>query len=163
MKSYILRITLFAFLIKVPFVSIFAQQCTLPAGAELSGNSGSVSYSVGQLICTVNNGANGFVAHGVQQPYEISVVTDIYTEPGQDFELSILPNPFTDALILRIDVNLNATCSANLYDFNGRLIVNYEIFQKETIFDFSSLVPAIYFLRISMSGNFVKTFKIIKN
>lgn len=163
MKSVILRISLFTLLVKVPFVSVLAQQCTVPAGAELSGNFGSASYSVGQIICTVNNGTNGFVAHGVQQPYEISVVTDVNAENVQVINLSILPNPVTDALILSVGISLNATCKAFLYDINGRSIGNYEILQNETILDFSNLVPAVYFLHISVSGNLVKTFKIIKN
>jgi hypothetical protein len=53
-------------------------QSTIPAtGGNAAGNGGSVSYTVGQIVYTTVSGTNGSVAQGVQQPYEISVVTGI--------------------------------------------------------------------------------------
>ena len=52
-----------------------AQQVVTTSGGNASGSGGSVSYTVGQIVYTTNTDSNGSVAQGVQQPYEISVVT----------------------------------------------------------------------------------------
>ena len=54
-----------------------AQEAITTSGGDASGSGGSVSYSVGQILYSTNTGANGSVAHGVQQPFEISVVIGI--------------------------------------------------------------------------------------
>ena len=58
--------------------SLQAQEAIPATGGEASGSGGSASYTVGQVVYTTNVGTNGnSVAEGVQQPYEISVVTGI--------------------------------------------------------------------------------------
>ena len=59
-----------------------AQTSVNATGGDASGSGGSVSYSVGQVVYTTNTGTSGSVAQGVQQPYEISVVTAIEEAKG---------------------------------------------------------------------------------
>ncbi|MGC8754863.1 MAG: hypothetical protein ACP5QJ_07625, partial [Thermosulfidibacteraceae bacterium] len=54
-----------------------AQESVNATGGNASGNGGTVAYSVGQVVYTTNTGTNGSVAQGVQQPFEISVVSGI--------------------------------------------------------------------------------------
>ena len=54
---------------------LFGQQAVVTAGAEATGTGGTVSYSVGQVVYQTHAGTNGSVAEGVQQPYEISVLS----------------------------------------------------------------------------------------
>ena len=63
------------FLLGFCIATVQGQQ-TIPAtGGNASGSGGSVSYTVGQILSSSISGANGSVVQGVQQPYEISVVT----------------------------------------------------------------------------------------
>ena len=80
-------------------------QTAIPAtGGNVSGTGGSVSYSVGQVVYTTNTGgANGSVAQGVQQPFEISVVTGIDEANGITLQCSAYPNPTTDFLKLKVE------------------------------------------------------------
>jgi hypothetical protein len=55
--------------------TIHAQEAIPAGGGNASGSGGSASYSVGQVVYTTNTGTNGSAAQGVQQPYEISVVS----------------------------------------------------------------------------------------
>ena len=64
-------------LLGVGLTGLQAQQAIPASGGNASGSGGSASYSVGQVIYSKNTGTNGSVAQGIQQPYEIMVVTGI--------------------------------------------------------------------------------------
>jgi len=57
-------------------LTIIQGQSTIPStGGNATGSGGSVSYTVGQITYRTFSGTNGSIAEGVQQTYEISVVT----------------------------------------------------------------------------------------
>jgi len=79
--------------------SAMAQQGIVSGGGEGSGTGGSVSATCGQVFYSSTQG----VSQGLQQPYEIFVVSSI--ESAQHISLSVkaYPNPTTDYLILAFD------------------------------------------------------------
>ena len=148
-----------------------AQQATVVAGGTASGNGGTVSYSIGQVVYTTSTGTNGSVAQGVQQAYEITAVTGIEEAKGISLEVSAYPNPTTDYLTLTIGISNSLNdepMSYKLYDMNGKVIETQKIINDQTIIVMSNLLPANYFLTLvkTMDGKSpqeVKTFKITKN
>jgi len=142
---------------------IQAQTSVNATGGNASGSGGTVSYSLGQVVYTTNTGTNGSVAQGVQQPYEISVVTGL--EAAKDISLSVsaYPNPTTDFLNLKVENYDNTSLSYQLFDMNGKLLEAKKIEDTQTSIVTSNLVPAIYFLKVTQGNKEVKTFKIIKN
>jgi len=141
--------------------TIMAQTSVNAAGGDASGSGGAVSYSVGQVVYTINTGTNGSVAHGVQQPYEISVETGI---EATEINLSAIayPNPTSDLLQLRVEYECLKDLSYILYDMNGKLLQTKEITGTETQIDVTNYASATYFLRVVRGNDEVKTFKIIK-
>jgi hypothetical protein len=148
-----------------------AQQATVTAGGTASGNGGTVSYSIGQVVYTTSTGTNGSVAQGVQQAYEITAVTGIEEAKGISLEVSAYPNPTTDYLTLTIGASISFNdqpMSYKLYDMNGKIIETQKIVDENTTIVMSNLLPATYFLTVekTMDGKSpqeVKTFKIAKN
>ena len=140
-----------------------AQTSVNATGGNASGGGGSASYSVGQVVYTTNTGTNGSVAQGVQQPFEISVVTGLEQAKGINLSVSAYPNPTTDYLTLSIGEFDISNLSYQLYDMNGKLLQNAKITGNQTSIVMSNLVPANYFLRVIHGNKEVKTFKIIKN
>ena len=140
-----------------------AQTSVNATGGNASGSGGSVGYSVGQVVYTTNTGPNGSVAQGVQQPYEISVVTGIDEAKGINLSVSAYPNPTTDYLTLSISEFDVSNLSYQLYDMQGKLIQNEKITGTQTSIGMSNLVPATYFVKVIQGNKEVKTFKIIKN
>lgn len=143
-------------------------QTIAATGGNASGSGGSASYSVGQIVNQTYTGTNGSVAEGVQQPYEISVVTAIEEAKGIKLLVSAYPNPTSDYLILSIDENVKSShdltlLSYQLYDVNGKLLQNQKITESSTNIDMLSLVPATYFVKVVQGNKEVKTFKIIKD
>ena len=140
-----------------------AQTSVNATDGDVSGSGGSVSYSVGQVVYATNTGANGSVAEGVQQPYEISVVTGLEEAKGINLSVSAYPNPTTDYLTLEVkDVEL-LNLHFQLYDMNVKLLQNEKITGNQTSIVMSNLLPATYFVKVIQGNKEVKTFKIIKN
>ena len=143
--------------------TLVAQESINATGGNAEGSGGSASYSVGQLMYQTHTGTNGSVAEGVQQPFEISVVTGIEQANGINLTVMAYPNPTTDYLMLDVmDFELSAL-SFQLFDLNGRLLQSKKIIDSQTRIVMSSLAPAIYFVRVIQGNKEVKTFKIIKN
>ena len=140
-------------------------QNTIPAsGGNASGSGGTVSYSVGQVVYTTNTSITyGSVAQGVQQPFEISVITAI--EQAKDITLvcSVYPNPASDFLTLKVENYDIESLSYKLFDANGKLLESKKVTGYETIISMANLLPNLYFLKVIDNQKEIKTFKIIKN
>ena len=140
-----------------------AQTAVPTSGGNASGSGGTASYSVGQVGYTTNTGTNGSVAHGVQQPYEISVVTGFEEAKGIDLTISAYPNPTTDYLTLQVKDFKLSTLNFQLYDIQGKLLQSEKITGNQISIVMSNFAPATYFLKVIKGNKEVKTFKIIKN
>ena len=151
------------FLCSLYIASLKGQQTIPASGGNATGSGGSVSYTVGQIICNTLSGTNGTVAQGVQQPYEISVVTAIKEANDISLELSVYPMPATDFVKLKIKNYEVENLRYRLYDINGSLLQDNKVEDSETSIVMSNLVPAIYFLKVTDNMKVIKTFKIIKN
>lgn len=157
-----MKLSVLFFLLGFGLTGIQAQESINATGGNASGTGGSVSYSVGQVAYQTHTGANGSVAEGVQQPYEISVVTGIEEAKGINLSVTAYPNPTTDYLTLRIDEFDISNLSYQLYDMNGKLLQNEKITNNQTSIVMSNLVPATYLVNVTQSNKAIKTFKIIK-
>jgi len=162
-KSFLWLLSTFTF-----FLSTANAQEAIPAtGGNASGNGGSVSYSVGQIMYTTNTGTHGSVAQGVQQPYEISAGTGIEEVKGITLQCSAYPNPANDFLMLKIEGSVETdnypSLRASLYDMTGKLLETTKIKGNETPISMKNLAKATYFLKITDNSKEVKAYKIIKN
>ena len=140
-----------------------AQENIYTTGGDASGNGGSVSYSVGQLVYQTHSGSMGSVSEGLQQPYEISMLTGIDKDRGLDLRVRVYPNPANDYLMLIIEEPELSNLSYRLYDMNGKLLRNEKIMGIQTSIDMSRLLPANYYVKLIQGNKRVKIFKIIKN
>lgn len=143
--------------------SLQAQTSVNSTGGIVSGSGGSVSYSVGQVAYTSSSGTNGSVTQGAQQPYDISVITEIEEAKGINLTISVHPNPTTDNLTLVVKDFELLNISFQLFDINGKLLQSEKITDKQTYIDMGNLLPAIYFVKVIQNNKEVKTFKIIKH
>ena len=139
-------------------------QKTIPAsGGEATGSGGSASYTVGQIVYVTKTGTNGnYIAEGVQQPYEIQVVTS--TPEAKDINLSVsaYPNPATDYLTVKVENYETANLQYQVFDINGKLLQTVQATGQETKIETNNLVPANYFVKVLDDSREIKIFKIIK-
>lgn len=152
-------------LLGLGLTGLHAQESFNASGGNASGSGGSVNYSVGQVVYTTNSGTTGMVSQGVQQPFEISVITGFEDIKWMNLNCSVYPNPTTDYLTLKIDVSASIpirNLSYQLYDMNGRLLGSGKLKSHETQIVMANLVPETYLLEVFDQNKIVKSFKIIK-
>ncbi|MBL7889103.1 MAG: T9SS type A sorting domain-containing protein [Bacteroidia bacterium] len=142
--------------------SLFSQQNTVAGGADISGSGGSVSFSIGQIDHQTKTSASGTITEGVQQPYEIMVVTGIVNTTIQ-LSINAYPNPVVDQLVLIIDQTDLTKVFYMLTDVTGKLISEKKISASRTEIQFNELPQGIYFIKVVFNNKEVKVFKIIKN
>lgn len=143
--------------------TIQAQNTISASGGNASG-SGTASYSVGQIVYTTNTSiTSGSVAQGVQQPFEISVITGIELAEDIMLVLSVYPNPANDFLTLKVENYDKKSLSYKLFDASGRLLKSIKVSGNETIISMANLFPSFYILKVIDNQKEIKTFKIIKH
>ena len=144
-------------------VALQAQETVTTSGGNAGGGGGSVSYTIGQVAFSTLSGTNGSAVQGVQQPYEISVVTSVEDPEITGIDCIVYPNPATNTIKLSIaSPDLN-NMRYRLYDIKGVLIQEMKVENEETDIPLVKLAPSTYILRVIRNMKELKTFKIIKN
>jgi len=148
----------------IAFVNVQAQQTIPASGGNANGSGGSASYTVGQTVYTTNIETNGnSVAQGVQQPFEISVITEIKEAKGINLIISAYPNPTINYLTLNVENYETVNLQYQIFDINGKLLKTIKVTDNKTQIRMSNLAPANYFVKVLDNKKEIKVFKIIKN
>ena len=158
------NILLFSFLFLM-VTGIFAQSAIVPVGGNAQSNSGSVSYTVGQIAVQTVNSENGSVsvAEGVQQPYEILTVgVDDY--PQIVLNAVVYPNPTENQAQLELNGFEIPTggLRAILYDVNGKLLRTLRVTEDLTPFQIGQYATGTYYLELRDGNRLLKTFKLVR-
>ena len=139
-----------------------AQQSISASGGNATGLGGTATFSIGQIAWNMFAGANGSVTQGVQQPYEISVISGI-----DDYDITlnfvIYPNPTTGKVTLKIGETAPIGLKFQMFSTSGVLLQEKKIEDSETEIHFDYYPSATYFLRVIKDQALIKLFKIVKN
>ncbi len=143
-------------------INLFAQNSVHSSGGDASSTSGSVSYSIGQVVYSNYNGSNGSVNQGVQQPFEFFTVgSEKYS--NINLNMIVFPNPTQASVVLKIE-NFNfEKLQFQLVDLQGQILLNEKINVNETPIDMHKLSASTYLLQVFDNQQIIKSFKIIKN
>jgi hypothetical protein len=145
------------------FSTALSQEAIPATGGDASGSGGSASYSIGQVFYNTNTGTNEYsIAEGVQQPYEISIITEIDDASGIELECTVYPNPTRDILTLNVKNYNNQNLSYQLFNMSGKLLESKKLMGDKTAISMAGFVRATYFLKIIDNHKKIKVFKIIK-
>ncbi len=135
-----------------------AQQTIPISGGEAISDSGTVSYTVGQMVYTTNEAVDGSMHQGINQGIDEGIEMIMVSDPT----VVIFPNPTTDYVVLSFTDTSLSGVNYSLFDIQGRLITAAAITQNSTSIGLDRLNSAIYILRVSQNNRELKTFKIIK-
>ncbi len=157
-RTIILAMALF-----VAVISTKAQETVTTTGGEAGGSGGSASYTVGQVVYTTNTGTGGnSVAQGVQQPFEISVISGIEEAKDIKLEVSAYPNPANDYLTVKVVNYQTDNLQYQVFDINGKLLQIVKATGNETKINTSKFLTGNYFVKVLDDKKQIKVFKIIK-
>jgi hypothetical protein len=157
-----MKLFLMIILTSIGGISLLAQQTVYSAGGNAIGVGGTASYTVGQIVYTLNTGTNGTLSQGVQQPYEISVITGIEAAIDISLEMVVYPNPTQDFVKLIINNFELQNLKYRLYDINGKVIMDNKVEGNETTISMQGCLPSIYILKVLHGNREIKLFKVIK-
>ncbi len=153
MKTQLLLVSL------VSCASLNAQEVVSTQGDYYSNSSGSIAYTVGEVVIDTGTDGTNDITQGFHQTnWNFAGLTDY----KPDFSASVFPNPTSEML------NIRATSfegvSYELYDAKGSLIRTAPLSGELTTVPASSLAPGSYSVRLKQAdGQPLKSFQLIKH
>ena len=143
----------------------FAQSAIVPVGGDAQSNSGSVSYTVGQIAVqsVANSSSSITVLEGVQQPYEIMTV-GVEEYPQIVLNAVVYPNPTENTAQLQLngfEIPANGL-RATLYDGNGKQLQTLTVTDGLTSFQIGQYATGTYYLELRDGKRTLKTFKVVR-
>lgn len=128
-----------------------AQQPDLPLGTVIE-NKAEIYFDFNAAVVT-----NTYF-HTLGKPFS----TLVSGPAGGMAGLQILPNPFTDQAIFRLDgVAANTAVQLSLYDARGQLVREESFTGAEYLFRKNTLTPGFYFLRMEENGRLLASGKVV--
>lgn len=108
--------------------------------------------------------ANGCI---IENPFEIILETSIFNPNLGILEMNVFPNPFSEKIILQMDLAFAQTINLEMINLSGQTILqnitHVENGQQNITLDVENNIPAgIYFLSIKNENQAIGFFKIIK-
>ena len=162
MKTPIEKPVILLLLSLLCIINTSVSQESINASAQTVKNeTGSVSYSVGQTFYSSYANSNGSINEGIQLLFEILVITGI-EETDVQMEYTVFPNPAENYLILEIKDKDFSRMFYQVYNLDGKLLINEKISSAQTTISLRGLAPSTYFIKIMDENQEVKTFKVIK-
>jgi hypothetical protein len=146
----------------------FAQKLTptvVSSGGKFHSAGGyTLSATVGEIAVTTLKSATLTLTQGFQQPYDIG--TSI-KETGLDWSITAYPNPVSEFLNIRFDLEQPLDLNIEIMDISGRKHMIRELYYvtpgEVVTFDMSGFVKGVYMVRIFTPDQRVqKVYKIQK-
>ncbi len=153
MRSNIV-ILLFCFLL-LQSQSAFSQQGEVVTGGDISGISGSVSFTIGQ-IDYISFGNTMNISEGLQQVYDklIDIVDD-------KISITIWPNPVMNQLHIQVMDPVGSGIMFQLFTIDGMLLESSITSGNQIVIGMKKYAAAMYILRVTHVKKTV-SFKTIK-
>jgi len=145
----------------VTFINSYSQDVYVASGSTISGNGGSASYSIGQVIQTTEVGPIGSVIQGIQFYFPDATLTII----DMDTSLNIVtyPNPTTSIINLEVQNAPESVFFYRLFDMAGSFVLSGETIDQIATIEINHLAVGVYLLQVTDGKSSPKLFKIIKN
>lgn len=143
-----------------------AQEVVSSQGETYSNATGSIDFTVGEVIInTGTDGTNDLTQGFHQTNWNFLGVEDF----APDYQATIFPNPTQDVLNIKTSVFENVTYT--LFDAQGKLVMQNILSAEQTPIQVSQLAPGAYSLELifeegnkgSLSSSKRKTFKLVKS
>jgi hypothetical protein len=143
---------------------VFAQRAVVTTGGDVSGSTGSLSYSVGQTVYAPVEGETGLIYTGVQQPPVTEVVST--NDPSGSFCAQVYPNPFSEMVYFVIgDDSIDLTpdhFTLKLFRADGKLVWQSKVSGQMTCIDPVGIPEGMYILQILHQHHQTISVKLVK-
>lgn len=166
MRRVSIMIKFVAMALGLSATSAFCQSAFPTMGGDISGNGGSLSYTVGQLAVSFDKQRSTNAEYvklslfeGVQQTYSVTELS-IDGVAQIAVKVNIAPNPTTDKIKVMLESPVD-NLYFELYTMSGNLLQKDKFSGAEQIVDMSSLPSGSYLLRV-VAEKMENNYRIIK-
>ena len=154
------------FLLLFSFVFVFfyaqGQEITVSGGGHVQNETGSLSYSIGQVFIDHATDGNAWVHSGIQQGYAL-VEVSVESIWVDELQINVYPNPVIDDLYIQISGKPVENLTAVLQDADGKVLERFKLTHIQEQFNMSQYLGSkVYFLSFFYKDKLFKTFKLIK-
>lgn len=153
------RIEVFTFLVLLSNFA-YAQQILSSSGETGQNSSGSISYTLGELVITTQTNGTNAITQGFHQTQII--VTEVLELSDPGFAISVFPNPTNDFVTLKIEKGETRNMTFILFDAQGKFLLQEIVTDTEQQVSFEQLNPGSYFIKVVKDRTDIKTLKIVK-
>lgn len=161
-RTCFLRQVLLLGALSVSLCAARAQADLSAAGGDTSSGDHALSFTIGQAFAQVYDDPAGSVYHGVQQPYELFVVS-VQQHTDRDWQVRLFPNPTSGWLLLEIrETELPSGLRYVLQDLHGRPLDARVLAGPTTEISLLHQPPGTYFLSLFQDDLRVQSFQIQK-
>jgi len=136
-----------------------AQQDVVSSGGSATGATGSISFSIGQVVYSNEINTTGSINQGVQQPYEITPI--FVNEPWREFAVELYPNPTRNNLLIEMP-DFIPGLNLRVFNLQGLLIEDRPILTKQTTLNAEPWAASTYIVKISDDFGHFSEYKLIK-
>ncbi len=134
------------------------------AGGDGQDRGGSISYSIGQIAYQSASSSSGSVSEGVQQAFEVFIITSVPELAAVALDIVAYPNPVRDMLVLSVNEDVSKQDLVyHLIDMKGSVLYRQVIHQNKNEISMQHLPPGTYFLQVAGAARERVLFKIIKH
>ena len=138
-------------------ISVTAQEVVSTQGESYSNASGSIDFTIGELIIDTGTDGTNDITQGFHQTnWNFLGVED----HSPSYEATIFPNPTSEVLNIKTSTFENVTYT--LYDAQGKLVLQDILSAEQTPIQVGQLAPGSYSLTLNNQTQNLKTFKLIK-
>ena len=145
------------FLTLLTTICATAQEVVSTQGDSYSNASGSVAFTIGEVVINTGTDGTNDITQGFHQTNWNFVGLE---DHAPSYEATIFPNPTEDVLNIRTSMYENVTYT--LYDAKGKLVMQDILSAEQTPIQVSQLAPGSYSLTLNNQTQNLKTFKLIK-
>jgi len=140
-------------------LSINAQEVISVQGASYSNSSGSIDFTIGEVVTATLTNTNNILTQGFHQTNLTVLAVDDF---DINFQARVFPNPAQD--VLQLDIQNFGGLNYKLYDIQGRQLYSAVVGNKNTLINTAQYANGMYLLVILNENNQkLKTYRIIKN
>lgn len=149
----------FAFLVLFPNFS-YAQLVLSSSGETMQNSSGTISYTLGELVIATQTNGTSTITQGFHQTQLVVTAISELSDPG--FSIVVYPNPTHDFVTLKIEKGESRNVECVLYDALGKALLKAKFTGTEQKVSFEQLNPGNYLIKLWKNGLEFRTFKIVK-
>lgn len=156
MSIWFKRFSLFLLLTWIMVPRAFSQQIPISAGGITEGEDGSVSFSIGQVFYTWDEGSQ---CQGVQQPFELWEPNGIGDSLLSTWQCTVFPLPAREKVWIRFhSPGKPVDAIAILRDISGEILLTTRIHAELTEIPLETGYSGLFFLTFSDHSGLNKTF-----